>query len=352
MMVSVFRRLVFGMALVLAGLYGSVAGLTVSPWLDRPAVAQTDGRVPGGTLGSTSSSEMWRQIRQGSPGQVSIADGKAAVLVQSEGDNWRAWRNGPILVVGAIAFWVMFFVVFGFYMIRGRIAIQHGRSGRMVLRFAAVERFGHWLTACSFIVLAVTGVNLLYGKYVLIPLLGKETFATLTQWGKYTHNYVAFAFMAGLLLIFALWVKDNLWDRYDWGWIKKGGGLLFPTEHPPAAKFNFGQKTMFWAVIISGAILSFTGLNLMFPFVLTDTQGMQWMQAAHATVSQIICMMMVAHIYVGTVGMEDAFHSMSTGYVDENWAKEHHSAWYQEVASAGHETVREIPEGARHAPAE
>jgi formate dehydrogenase subunit gamma len=237
-------------------------------------------------------------------------------------------------------------------MIRGRVRISHGRSGRKVLRFTFIERFGHWLTAGSFLILAVTGVNMLYGKHVLLPLLGKETFAALTQAGKYVHNYVAFAFMAGLVLIIGLWVRDNFWDRHDWGWIKKGGGLLFETEHPPAAKFNFGQKTMFWAVVGCGLILSVTGLNLLFPFRWFDLQTMQWIQAIHATVSQVICMLMVAHIYIGTIGMEDAFHSMTTGYVDENWAREHHSAWYEETRAGKARGAGAVPAGAPGAPAE
>ena len=343
----ILRRLAIGFAVVLAVLYAGAAGLTLSPSLEAPAVAQTEGAVPGSSLGNTNDAEFWRQVRKGATGKVSIPDDKAAFLVQSEGDNWRAWRNGPILVVGAITFWVMFFVVYGFYMLRGTIKIRMGKAGRKILRFTTLERFAHWLTAGSFIILAITGVNMLYGRLVVRffqqltvgrtpgTMQGSETYATLTEIGKYVHNYVAFAFMTGLLLIFVLWVRDNVWDKYDWGWIKKGGGLLFPTEHPPADKFNFGQKTVFWAVMIGGGVLSFTGLNLLFPFVLFDLQAQQWIQAIHATVSQILCMMMVAHIYIGTVGMEDAIDTMTDGYVDENWAKEHHSAWLEKLRRKG-----------------
>jgi formate dehydrogenase subunit gamma len=322
------------------------------PLLQRSASAETEGRVPGNATGNVSDSAIWRQVRQGEAGSITIPDTKAAVLAQSEGDNWRSWRNGPIAVVGAVAFWVMFFVVLSFHNIRGPVRLSHGRSGRKILRFSFIERFAHWLTAGSFIVLAITGVNMIYGRFLIMPIIGRDLFATLTQFGKYIHNYVGFAFIAGLLLIFFLWVRDNLWDRYDWGWIKKGGGLLFKTEHPPAAKFNFGQKTMFWAVIIGGSILSVTGLNLLFPFAFFDMQQMQWIQAIHGTVSQVLCMLMVAHIYIGTVGMEEAFTSMSTGYVDENWAKDHHKAWLQEIEGERAKDIRALPEGVPGAPAE
>ncbi len=349
------RRLAIGIGVVLVVLYAGAAGLTLSPSLEAPAVAQTEGAVPGSTLGSTSDAEFWRKVRKGVTGSVSIPDNKAAVLVQSEGDNWRGWRNGPIAIVGGITFWVMFFVVFGFYMLRGKIKVQMGKSGRRILRFTTLERFAHWLTAGSFIILAITGVNLLYGRFVVrfIHLLagdvapgtmqGSETYATLTEIGKYVHNYVGFAFMIGLLLVFVLWVRQNIWDKYDWGWIKKGGGLLFANQHPPAEKFNFGQKTVFWAVIFGGGALSFTGLNLLFPFVLFDLQAQQWMQAIHATVSQILCMMMVAHIYIGSVGMDDAIHTMTDGYVDENWGKEHHSAWLEKLRRKGKVVYKDHP---------
>jgi len=347
-----------------AVLFGLLAALTaVTAWVTFPsALAQSDGRFPGGAEGIASDADAWRAIRHGVSGTVSIPDRKAAVLVQSEGDTWRKWRLGPIFWVGGTAFWTMFFVIFGFYQLRGRVRISGGRSGRRIRRFSALERFAHWLTAGSFVILAITGVNLLYGRYVVrffqdwlgvagdLPGGASATYALITQYGKFAHNYVGFAFMAGLLLIFVLWVRDNLWDRYDWGWIRKGGGLFFETEHPPAAKFNFGQKTVFWMVIGVGLVLSLTGLNLLMPFALTSMEQMQWIQAIHGTASQVLCMLMLAHIYIGSIGMEDSIHAMTTGLVDENWAKEHHSAWYDqvrreeaEIRAHGARITREVP---------
>jgi formate dehydrogenase subunit gamma len=352
-------RLVIGLSFATAVLASIFAAfLVLAPVHHAPAAPQTEesrpGRdVPGGqALNRAGDAEMWRAIRKGVSGTVSIPDKKAAVLVQAEGEEWRRWRNGPIAVVGAVAFWVMFFVVVGFYIMRGPVRTSHGPSGRKVLRFSSIERFGHWLTAGSFIVLAVTGVNMLYGKHFVLPILGNETFSWLTQMGKYVHNYVGFAFISGLLLIFVLWVRDNIWDRYDWNWIKKGGGLLLPNQHPPAAKFNFGQKTVFWMVMGGGGILSVTGLNLLFPFFFTTVEQMQWIQAIHGTLSQVLCMLMVAHIYIGTVGMEGAFRAMSSGYVDESWAKQHHSAWLEEVRAKGRKAGPSAPAHAPATPAE
>ncbi|MGB0749883.1 MAG: formate dehydrogenase subunit gamma [Magnetospiraceae bacterium] len=300
-----------------------------------PAAAQTSGNPPGNSLGNTSDSQFWRDIRRGNVGNVSIPDQQAAVLVQSEGDNWRAWRNGPVSTYGAWFLGGVLVALALFFLIRGRIRVDAGLSGRLVRRFTGLERLGHWLTAGAFIILALTGLNLLFGKYVLMPVIGKSAFAAVTLVGKYLHHGAGFAFMAGLGLISLLWAKDNIWDRYDFGWILKGGGLLVKGKHPPARKFNFGQKTQFWVVILVGVALSSSGLALMFPFEVTDLLGQQIVQIAHVVLALLNIGAIFGHIYIGTIGMEAAASAMTSGYVDYNWVKEHHSVWVKEQEQAG-----------------
>ena len=238
-----------------------------------------------------------------------------------------------------------------FYFVRGKIRIDAGPSGDTILRFGTIDRFAHWLMAGSFVILAITGLNLLYGQYVLIPIIGKEAFATFTTVGKYAHNYLAFAFMAGLALSFVLWVRHNIPNRVDLEWLKAGGGILKKGVHPPARKFNAGQKIIFWAVSIGGLSVSMSGIALMFPFTTTmfaDTfsvlnvvgfnlptdlsplREQQLNQLWHGIVSLALITMIIAHIYIGSVGMEGAIDAMNTGHVDRNWAKEHHNLWVAE----------------------
>lgn len=314
----------------------------------------TGGNVPGGSLGTSSDSELWRAVRKGVKGTVSIPDKNAAQLVQSEGDNWRAVRNGPLAAWGVMGLAAILLVLVLFMLGRGRIKIDAGRSGKTITRFADIERTAHWLLAVSFIILAVTGLNITYGKYFLLPVLGKSGFASLTQWGKWLHNYVAFAFMAGLAMIFVLWIKDNFPNKYDLKWLAKGGGL-FTKSHPPSKKFNAGQKMIFWLVLIGGIALSLSGISLLFPFqttifadtfailnvfgfnlptTLTPLEEMQYATTWHAIISLVLIVVTIAHIYIGSIGMEGAFDAMGTGEVDLNWAKEHHSVWTEEVLSA------------------
>ncbi len=344
-----------GAAIVLAFVY--LAAATVAGWipLDHTAVAQEGGEVPGGSLGSASDADIWRDVRRGLQGYVSIPDKQAGVLIQSEGQNWRAVRNGPLSVYGA---WVMLGIVIVtalFFALRGRIRIEAGPSGVTVERFNGVERFAHWLTAVSFIVLAVTGLNMLYGRYALKPILGPELFADLTRLGKYAHNYLAFAFMAGLVLIFVVWVRDNLPSRVDLAWLARAGGLFSRHSHPPARKFNAGQKILFWVVVLGGLSISLSGIALLFPFEfymfsgtfkvlnvfglglpadLSSIQEMQLQQLWHAAASLLLIAVIIGHIYIGTVGMEGAFDAVGSGKVDVNWAREHHSLWVAEAKKA------------------
>ena len=193
------------------------------------------------------------------------------------------------------------------------------------------------MTATAFIVLAITGLNFVFGKRLLMPLIGADAFASWSQWAKYVHDFFSWAFMLGILVMLVVWIRDNLPDRYDANWLKQGGGMFDKSNrtHPPAGRFNTGQKLMFWAVILGGAALSVTGIFLLFPFAFTDVNGMQLAQTIHAIVAALMVAVILAHIYIGTLGMEGAFEAMGSGTVDLNWAKEHHSAWVEKQRDAG-----------------
>ena len=349
---------------------------------DTPALAQqgtapevasespVDGLVPGNTLGGTSDTDFWRAVRQGEAGNVSIPDQKSATLVQSEGELWRSLRNGPIALYASWALLAIIVVLCLFFAIRGRIKIEHGRSDKTITRFAGVERFGHWMLASSFIILALTGLNVMYGRYVQLPVIGAEAFAWLTMVGKYLHNYLAFAFMAGLAMIFVMWVKHNLPDRTDIKWILQAGGLFSKHLHPPAKKFNAGQKMIFWLTILGGLSVSVSGWSLLFPYTthffggtfeavnsifgtslptaLSVLQEQQLATLWHSIMSVFLVCVIIAHIYIGSIGMEGAFDAMGSGEVDEEWAHQHHAIWLEEVK----EREASAPKGGTTTPAE
>ena len=233
----------------------ALAAVLLTQLMAVVAAAQQSGQVPGQALGNASDADLWRAIRQG-----------AGNLIQAEGSTWRALHNGPLSTYGIWIMAGMVFLLALFFLLRGRIKIEHGWAGRTIERFSFIERIGHWLTAGSFVILAVTGLNILYGKYFLLPVIGKEAFSVITAAGKFAHNWIAFAFMAGLVMIFLMWVLHNIPNRHDIKWILQAGGLFSKGVHPPAKKFNAGQKIVFWVTILGGLSLSLSGWTLLDPF--------------------------------------------------------------------------------------
>jgi len=295
--------------------------------------------------------ELWKKLRQSVQGNVSIPDKKSGTLIQSDGEEWRNLRTGLLPQVGAYALAATVGLLALFFLVRGRIRIEHGFAGRTITRFGDLERTGHWLLAISFVILALTGLNVLYGRTVLLPIMGKEAFASLAAFGKLLHNYVAFAFMVGLALTFVMWVRHNFPNRHDVVWLLKAGGMLSKHSHPPARKFNAGQKILFWLVMLGGLSIALSGIALMFPFEtamfsktfaflntfgldlptqLTPIQEMQYAATWHGIAALFLVCVILAHIYIGTIGMQGAFSAMGSGEVDLNWAKEHHSLWVEE----------------------
>lgn len=334
------------------------------------ATPKADANEAGGR-GAVPQDDLWGTIRRGAQGTVSIPDKQAGVLVQSGGEAWRNFRNGPLITYGAYAMGGMLALLALFYLVKGKMRIASGWSGRTIQRFTDFERMGHWLLAASFIILAITGLNVLYGRDVLMPVMGKEAFASMSAFFKWLHNYVAFAFMAGLAITFVMWVRHNFPNLYDIKWLLKGGGLFSKHgAHLPAKKFNAGQKILFWLIMLGGVSISVSGWMLLYPFsmsafaktftylnvlglglptTLTSMQEQQYAALWHSMMGIFLVCVIFGHIYIGTVGMQGAFDAMGSGHVDENWAKEHHSVWAEEELA---KKVHDLGIGAKPQPAE
>jgi formate dehydrogenase subunit gamma len=268
-------------------------------------------------------------------GSILIPDTRESVLVQPVGRVWDYFHEVLLRRIGvAVIFGMLIALAIGYFVL-GRLRISAGRSGTKVTRFTAFERFSHWLTAISFVVLALTGLNITFGKIVLRPLIGPDAFSTFAQYAKYVHNYISFSFVLGLMLIVTMWIKDNIPRKIDWVWLKQGGGFI-PSKHPLAGRFNAGEKLVFWFALGAGIAVAISGYLLMFPFYVSNIAGMQFAQVVHSLIALAFIAVILAHIYIGTLGMEGAFEAMGTGSVDLNWAKEHHGVWLEEEITKGH----------------
>ena len=332
-------------------------------------------RMQLGTLGGASDSEVFRALRYGGADVTVSAKGPASeIIIQDGGMRWLEWRKGPLREWGGWVLAGMVGVLALFLLLRGPIRIDGGRTGETILRFNALERFGHWLLAGSFILLAISGLITLFGRPLLIPLLGKDAFAPIALASKWIHNNVAWAFMLAVIWVFVFWIVHNIPNRADLVWLAKGGGLFMRGSHPPARKFNAGQKIIFWVVVVLGISISASGLSLLFPFelpmfaktfeilnalglpqavgmgelpvVLSPHEEMQYAQLWHSIVAFVFIAIIIAHIYLGSIGMEGAFDAMESGEVDRQWAREHHSLWFEEETGEPAHPTHEAPPAA------
>ncbi len=275
----------------------------------------------------------WRAVRDGNKGYTAVIGPETDVLIQNGGQNWRQTRNGP---VASIMPWVLAVVVaalFLFLIVRGQVKLEHKPSGRTLRRWSLPERVLHWYTAVLFILLAITGLSLLFGRAVLIPVLGASGFSAWAQFSIYVHNYLGPFFVVGVVLEILAWIRFNLPDKTDWDWLKQGGGMVGKGKHPHAGRINAGEKLFtFWiGMVVLGIAVSITGLFLLGWIGSGMRETMQIANVVHSVTAVVYVAIMLGHIYLGAWGVQGAFEAMWKGEVSEEWAKQHHDKWYDEA---------------------
>lgn len=314
--------MLIGLVLMTAPLAGFL--FTANAVAEAPAAQQQD----------NPRAAFWREVRESSPGYTSVTGPYATnVLIQNGGENWRSLRQGPIATYGALILAVVVVGVLGIFIFKGPDRLHGEPSGVRILRWTMTDRMVHWYTAILFIILAITGLSLLYGRAVLIPVIGKEAFAAYAALAIDAHNYLAVFFMAGLAVMILLWMKKNIFTRDDIAWFK--AGALFAKEHVPAPFTNGGEKIWYWLLAISGIAISVSGFYLLFPNLGFERSTMQVAYVVHVAGAIIAIAGSLGHMYLGSVGVPGSLEGMTGGYVDATWAKQHHGLWYEDVKEGG-----------------
>lgn len=341
----------------------SPPGVTSAPTPGFPGIESQDilkqNQAQRTAVQPGNASPTWRVIKEGTHNYSSLPALESGVLIQPKaqfpgqarattaGEAWRQYRDGPLTTYGG---WLLVVVLAGLalaYFVLGKIRMKAPMTGRLIERFTSFERTVHWTVAITFVVLALTGIAMVFGKYVVLPLFGHTLFGWIAYAGKNIHNFVGPLFAVSLLVTIVTYVKDNLPTLTDLRWLTRLGGLL-GKDHPPAGRFNGGEKVWFWAgVVVLGLIVSLSGfvLDVLVPGIVYSRGNMQIAHVIHLIGAVLFTALSLGHIYLGTVGMEGAYAAMRHGYVDDTWAKEHHQLWYDDVVSGKVPRVR-TPEGA------
>ena len=295
---------------------------------EQKSMAQRPVAAPPGS--GDIATDYWRALRQGEGGYSASAPNNQANLINASGSDWMVQRNEELTKVGAWAFALFAGAVTLFYLMRGTVRLDRGRSGKVIERWPLIHRVIHWWVAVLFLVQLVTGLIILYGKPLLIPLIGKEGFGTLALLSKNAHNYLGPLLFVGMVVMIVAWLKDNVPKWVDFAWFAKGGGLV-GKGHPHAEFLNGGEKVWFWIVALVGGLVVVTGMVLDFPQFGQTRDTMQQMHYLHTVAGLIVGAMTIGHIYIATIGTEGALEGMVNGHVDANWAAQHHDLWYETV---------------------
>lgn len=299
-------------------------------------------------------SPTWRAVKEGNANYSSLPYPEASVLIQPKaqfpgqakpntaGEAWRQYRNGPLTMYGGWLIIIALVVLAAVYLVLGKIRVHQPLTGRLIERFTSLERTAHWTMAISFLILAFSGMVMLFGKHVVLPLFGHTLFGWLTFVCKNVHNFVGPVFSVSVIVAFIIFVKDNLPAAHDFKWLIRFGGM-FGKQHVPSGRFNAGEKLWFWGgVVVLGLVLTASGffLDMLLPSVEYTRGNMQIANVIHLIAAVLVTAVSFGHIYMGTIGMEGAYDAMRTGYVDDAWAAEHHELWYEDVASGRVPRVR------------
>jgi formate dehydrogenase subunit gamma len=292
---------------------------------------------PPGLYTSNPGAELWREVRQRDGeirGTTQVRSKGADVLINVSGEEWRAYRTQELIPKAGAAILIVLVVIGVFRLLRGKIPLSEGRSGIKILRFTTNQRYAHWTTAILFVILALTGLALLLGRTLLIPVFGAEAFGNIAAAAKFLHDYLGPLFALALTWLFVLFVRDNIpQPGLDLKWLMSGGGLF--GKHAHADRYNAGEKFWFWLATLGGLVAVVSGLVLDFPIFGQTRETMEFYLFVHGIAAVVLIVVSFGHIYMGTAALEATFEVMQTGYCDANWAKDHHDLWYEKVKDTG-----------------
>lgn len=277
-------------------------------------------------------SELWREVRQRDGavvGHTQVKGIERGVLINKGGEDWRLFRMRTLVPFGYTLLGAVLALLLLFHFTRGPMRLPDGFSGKTILRFTLSERLVHWVMVGLFWSMGITGMIMLYGRFVLIPLLGAQGFSYTATASKTLHNFAGPVFLFALIVLIITFVKDNFFTKDDLKWAARGGGLF--GGHVSAGRFNGGEKAWFWVATLLGAVLCATGLILDFPLFGQGRELMALSHQIHGLAAFIVLSASLGHTYLGIAGMEGSLTSMTKGYVDENWARLHHDHWYAEI---------------------
>jgi formate dehydrogenase subunit gamma len=346
------RHLLLAFALLLAG--PVLAQTASAPAGTPPGFAAPDLPKPEDTNAQRAKSQpynnapFWRGVRDSgvNAGTTSLPGVEKGVLVQrftqypgsdytTAGEAWRQVRNRWIVPFGGSLLLIALVAIGIYYFTKGPLGDPiDPNAPRRIERFTPFERAAHWTNAIAFVILAVTGIVMAFGRLFMLPWMGGTLFGGLTYALKTVHNFVGPLFVVSLVVVIVTFARDELWRRWDGAWMRSSVHILKGGHEPASHRFNAGEKVVFWlGVVLFGLVVAASGLVLdrLMPGMDFTRGQMQVAHMVHAVLAVGMMVLIGVHIYLGTVGVRGAYTAMRGGWVDERWAQEHHALWAEDI---------------------
>lgn len=278
-------------------------------------------------------SDLWRNVRQRDAiitGRTQVKGINTGMLIDTKGNEWRKFRREILLPYGGYFLLGSLGIIALLLIFIRKQKIPNGRSGKTITRMSTMQMVTHWFLVVIVGFMSITGLLLLFGRFVIIPLLGTSAFAPIASASKEGHNLMGPLLIVSLLMMLIYYLKHNWPAKGDLKWLFTLGGLL-SKKHLEVGYFNAGEKILFWSTIVLCVLLSISGLLLLFPYYEPTINRTQLALLIHAIAALALIALIFGHIWM-VYTVEGTLDAMNTGEVDENWAKSHHSAWFKQAS--------------------
>ncbi|MBW3140849.1 formate dehydrogenase subunit gamma [Ferrimonas balearica] len=308
--------------------------------LVQSVMAAQAAEVEGTSPGKPELDPMWSAVKDGEVGTTNSTSRFHNNLINTYDPMLIQARAGWLSQVLALALFGMIVIFALFVLVNGAARLEKGYSGVEVLRWPKVDILVHWLMAIPCILLILTGLSLMAGRFVFGSFLGQEGVGALAAIAKPIHDYMAIPFSIFAVIAMLRWMKHNIPAAYDLKWFMVVGGYLnfgpFKGKHPDSGFSNAGEKLWFWSFTIFGLAIIGSGIVMLFPGQVDPSRTASLTAIfIHGISAIVLTGFTVVHIFMATVLSEGGFPAMTSGYVDENWAKQHHNVWYDEIKADG-----------------
>jgi formate dehydrogenase subunit gamma len=208
-----------------------------------------------------------------------------------------------------------------------RMTDAKGRS--LIVRYTPNERTNHWITAITFILLALSGLAMFHPAMSwLFAVFGGG------QWTRILHPFVGCVmFLSFLILALRFW-HHNYLDKSDVQWMKQINDVLNNREErlPAIGKYNAGQKLLFFTMVTcllfllaSGIVIWRRYFSIYFPIDVIRLAAV-----IHAAAAFVLIVGIVVHIYAA-LWIKGSIGAMVRGTVTYGWARKHHPNWFKEM---------------------